>query len=60
MINIIKEMVDESVWLEAYIAYITSSNSTKKERAVEWADQCLKDFRERFIKPTPDKVGDGS
>jgi len=60
MVSINKEMVPESVWLEAYIAYISSSNSICKEKAKEWADECLKDFKERFQQPSPDKVGDGS
>ena len=39
---------DQEVWLRAWVAYTSSSNSTKCLYASEWADSCLEDFKRRF------------
>lgn len=42
------------VWLEAWIAVATSSTCVSVGVAANWADNCLKDFDERFpAQPIP-------
>lgn len=47
-------------WLAAWIAVATSSSCVSVQVATNWADNCLRDFDERF--PTakqPDTKGSG-
>jgi len=41
----------ERVWLDAWIAVATSSNSTRSSAATGWADVCLVEFDKRFPEP---------
>jgi hypothetical protein len=41
----------ERVWLDAWIAVATASNSTTSKTATLWADVCLREFDERFPAP---------
>lgn len=40
-------LTEQEVWVRAFCAYITSFNA-RSEGAVRCADDCLKQFRERF------------
>lgn len=44
----------KQVWVSAWTAYTTASNSTSVDYAQKWADRALKDFDERF----PEKPND--
>jgi len=38
----------EKVWLDAWCSVARASNSTSTDSAKNWADSCLKAFKERF------------
>lgn len=39
---------EQEVWLRAWCAYASASNSTSVRSAKEWADRCLEGFRDQF------------
>jgi len=45
---VVDKLDRQEIWLKAWRAYTSSSNSADKERAATWADACLKAFDERF------------
>jgi hypothetical protein len=36
------------IWLAAWLAVASSSNTNNGDVPAKWADRCLKDYRERF------------
>jgi hypothetical protein len=39
---------DEEVWVKAWTAVANSNSCMSSDTARNWADKCLKSFRERF------------
>ena len=42
----------ESIWLDSWLIVAGASNCADSKAPARWADQCLKDFKERFDKET--------
>ena len=44
------KLTRKKLWIDVFVAYTSSSNSTSKNGGATWADFALKEFDERFKK----------
>ncbi len=46
--EIANEQLRKKLWIDVYVAYVSSSNSTNKEGGASWADHALECFDKKF------------
>lgn len=45
--------IEQEVWLRAWCATASATNTYDKDRTDQWADHCLRSFQSRFPVPAP-------
>jgi len=48
------DITRKKLWIDIFVAYTSSSNSTSREGGSKWADEALKQFDVRFKTPKDD------